>query len=131
MSLTYAPHIVYTLALISTSTHLLWHRKAVEEQQAQLGAQLTVLESLAGRLRTGERVSLAEIERMKRLARAQEGVPAESVFDQRRGSLLNEEVGWRDVFLGRRRPLDTVMNRSQEYEQKDWESLRDAVREEK
>jgi hypothetical protein len=117
MSLAYAPHIVYTLALISVSTHLLWHRKAVDAQRSHLGAQITVLESLTGRLRGGERISQADIDRLKNLVRAQEAAtPAPQT-----GSLLAEEVGWKDVFFGRTQPLES-MSRSEEYDQKDWES---------
>jgi hypothetical protein len=122
MSTAYVPHVVYSLAFISLSTHLLWQRKAADTQRAQINARLSVLESLAGRLRAGEQVPQGEIDRLQNLVRGKN----DSEAAPRQGSLLAEEVGWKDVFFGRSQPAERLA-RSDLHDQKDLEACENQI----
>jgi len=87
----YVPELAYALAFSSISVHLLWQRRAAETDRRHYSARLSILGELAGRLRTGEVVSDAEVARLRRLA--------ETVGED---AHAGESIGWRDVIFGRK-----------------------------
>jgi len=110
----YVPHLIYSTALTSLSFHLLFHKRQAEVDRAHLTAQVSILESLVQQLRSGQNVPVEEIDRLSKLSKTHEG--GEST-----GARM-EKVGWREVFLGRKREED-----SGERETKDWEEVRREV----
>lgn len=108
----YLPHLVYSLAVTSLATHLLWRRTSANEERLQIGAQITLLESLSQRIRAGD-VSDVEVERLRRLARTESSEPKPA-------TTVNEEIRWRDVILGKTR-TSSGKARSEEYDRRDWE----------
>jgi hypothetical protein len=107
----YLPHIIYSIALTSISTHLLIKRKAVAEERANVTAQISILESIVQQLRSDLPISEDKLERMKRLSRAHK-IPEIS----ENGS-PNNHVKWGDVFLGNKTTPE-----SSELEKKDLET---------
>lgn len=85
------------MAVTSIGIHLLTHRKAAEAERAQISAQISILESTAQRLKSGEVIPDREFERLRRLARSQE-IPRVSSDE----GVERETIGWRDVLLGRK-----------------------------
>jgi hypothetical protein len=65
----YVPHLIYSVALTSVSTHLLLQRKSIAEQRASISAQISILESIVQRLRSNEDMSDSELAQLKKLAR--------------------------------------------------------------
>src|SRR5262245_60846923 len=90
----YLPHVLYSVALTSLSMHLLVPRQAGAEQRARISGQLSLLESLAQTLRSNAPISEAEVDKLKKLARAHARV---SNNDAQRSGL-----SWRDVFRSSR-----------------------------
>jgi len=93
MTTRYIPHIVYTIALTSISTHLLWHRKEYEEQRRHHETHISLLENTIARLKSGERASEKEFERIIKFGKGPELDTVEEV---------KEIIGWRAVLLGRK-----------------------------
>jgi hypothetical protein len=79
----YVPHLLYSIGIVSLSMQTLWHRKEWEAQRSQAAAQISVLESVAQRLRSGERIDSREIARLRRMVRiassSEEKSPAEII----------------------------------------------------
>jgi hypothetical protein len=92
----YIPHVIYSTALTSLSFHLLFHKKQAEMDRSHLSAQISILESLAHRLRSGQDVSDEEVERLFRLAQTHEETHAKGVMP------MKEKVRWKDVFWGKK-----------------------------
>ena len=111
------PHILYSTFLTSASIHLLWQRKASEDDRARKNAQITILEDLAQQLRTGAPISDEEVDRLKKLARVQGGQgTGEDGVGGSGGP--QSEVRWTEVLWGRK----TVDQKSNDaLEQKDVE----------
>lgn len=87
-------------ALTSLSFHLLFARRDAAAKHAQFTARITILESLVGRLRTGERVADAEIDKLTSLSRKiQQGNEDDDLGRslQPRGP----SVSWKEVLLGK------------------------------
>jgi hypothetical protein len=115
---TYVPHLIYSTILTSISFHLLFQKKQSEVDRAHLTAQMTTLESLAHRLRSGQDVSDKEVERLCRLAKTHEDTYLE------RAGAKKEIIGWRDVFLGRKTEGDVGQYETMNFEQgEDLDSL--------
>jgi hypothetical protein len=115
MSWAYIPHLLYSLGIVSISTHLLWHRKEWEAQRAHAAAQISVLESITQRLKNGERMDPKEIERLQRMVRGKEDTNSTSPSDS---ALSAEEIRWKEVLLGKAgagRDADA-------YDRRDWEA---------
>ncbi|KIP03216.1 hypothetical protein PHLGIDRAFT_121776 [Phlebiopsis gigantea 11061_1 CR5-6] len=53
MTTKYLPEVVYTIALTSLSTHMLWQRKDAADARAHYDARLRLLADTAARLRAG------------------------------------------------------------------------------
>jgi hypothetical protein len=111
---TYVPHLLYSLGIVSISTHMLWHRKEWEAQRAHAAARITVLESITGRLRGGERIDPQEIERLQRMVR---GRGERDNLETSDASFSPEETRWREVLLGKA----GVGQSANTYDQKDWD----------
>jgi hypothetical protein len=93
----FLPHVLYSLAITSLSIHLILHKKEVDAQRANLTAQISILESIAQRLKW-DKPPDDELKRLKRLARAHEaGSPVQ-------GLSKDLTVSWKDVILGAKRP---------------------------
>ncbi|KIJ05726.1 hypothetical protein PAXINDRAFT_21041 [Paxillus involutus ATCC 200175] len=108
---TYLPHILYSTALTSVSIHLLWQRKAAEEDRARHNAQITILEDLTQQLRSGVPMADDEINRLRGLAQSHgEGGEA-----QRQSA---GEIRWMDVIWGKK------VVAKDEWEQRDLEQIR-------
>ncbi|KDQ50881.1 hypothetical protein JAAARDRAFT_96532, partial [Jaapia argillacea MUCL 33604] len=113
ISTQYIPHLIYSLSLTSISFHLLWQRRAAADQRAQLTAQISILDSLAERLRSSEHISLDELRKLRRLARPKEELVA--------GPLSGGgEIGWKDVIFGKTTAQDNKS--SEEWERRDWDA---------
>lgn len=90
------PHIVYSALLTSASIHLLWQRKASEDDRARKNAQITILEDLVHQLRAGAPITDEEVGRLKKLARVQgeRGMSEEGVVGG------ESKVAWTEVLWG-------------------------------
>ena len=64
---TYLPHVVYATALTSLALHLLVTKKDTDETLRRADARISLLDGLATRLRSGERVHADELARVQRL----------------------------------------------------------------
>lgn len=113
LRLGYVPHIVYSLALTSISMHLLYQRRAAQEDRSRLSAKISILESLLQRLDEGERISPGELERQQKLAGLLDSHSSESRD-------TDTKIGWKDVLLGRKEQHA----RRGGWDQKDWEKGR-------
>ena len=135
--LEYLPHLLYSTALTSISMHHLYQRKAAAEERSHVAAQITILEDLRARRSAPEPIPEREVERLLHLARSHDvwaaraeaeaaaragdtastgaGMNVKSVHMQARPG---EEIGWREVLLGRR--FDS--RRTEELDRKDLES---------
>ncbi|EIN06751.1 hypothetical protein PUNSTDRAFT_105917 [Punctularia strigosozonata HHB-11173 SS5] len=122
MSLRYVQHILYSVAITSISIHLLNTRKSAEATRSQLRAQISVLETIAQRLRSGEDVSDAEISRLQRLLRANEVDALESTSTSDK-----DEIGWREVLLGRKR-REAERLKTEELDRRDMERVEASIR---
>ena len=99
MSTRYIPHIIYSIAITSITTHLLNQRKEFEDTRYRIQTHIALLESTVQRLRAGEDVPEIEFERIEKLKseeRLDRGVA--------RGVKVEggETIGWREVLLGRK-----------------------------
>ncbi|KII95604.1 hypothetical protein PLICRDRAFT_170232 [Plicaturopsis crispa FD-325 SS-3] len=112
----YLPHLVYSLAVTSISIHLLWQRKTADAERAKIAGQISILESIVHDFRSGKHIPDVELERLKKLAR-ERGEP-----EIPEGGLLKEEIGWREVFFGRKRVAGVV--RESEWDRRDLEKAR-------
>ncbi|KAI5988175.1 hypothetical protein EDD15DRAFT_1388207 [Pisolithus albus] len=115
---TYLPHILYSTALTSVSIHLLWRRKAFEDDRARHDAQITLLEDLARQLRSGSSITDEEISRLRKLVEVHRGTTSEDAA----GGVREHRISWRDVFWGKKAD---DRSKADEWEQKDLEQLRE------
>ncbi|KAM5544961.1 hypothetical protein V8D89_001072 [Ganoderma adspersum] len=134
--LEYLPHLLYSTALTSIAMHHLYQRKAAADERSHVAAQISILEDLRTRLSAREPIPEREIEQLWHLARSHDvwvaraeaeaaaragdtastGANVKSVHMQARPG---EEIGWREVLLGRR--FDS--RRTEELDRKDLESV--------
>jgi len=117
MSLRYAPHIVYSLALTSVSMHLLYQRREAEEDRSRLSARISILESLVDRLNRGERINQGEVDRLRKLGGLLD--TPESIFMD-----THSKIRWRDVLLGRKEHHVA----SSDWDQKDLEKVEQDIK---
>jgi hypothetical protein len=91
----YLPHVLYSLALTSVSINLVGKRKSVDDEKSRVEAQISILESLKEQLLSKTPPSVAEIERLKKLARpAGEDVATKPLPKE-------EETTWSTIFSGK------------------------------
>lgn len=114
---TYLPHILYSTALTSVSIHLLWRRKAFEDDRARHDAQITILEDLAHQLRSGSSITDEEVDRLRKLVQVHQGTNEEAA-----GGVQEHSISWKDVFWGKK---TDDRSKADEWEQKDLEQLRE------
>ena len=91
----YLPHVLYSLAATTISIHLVGTRAVCGEERARINAQISVLETIAQRLRSNESILDDELERLKTLAR-----PAEKAAPEA-GS--QEAIRWGDILWSQKR----------------------------
>lgn len=113
MSLRYMPHIVYSLALTSFSMHLLYERRATEEDRAHYSGKISILETLVQNLEQGQTMDPREVERLRKLA----GFSTSHAPDIARNL---PRIGWKEVLLGKA-PSEQTLNGSALRDQGDWE----------
>jgi hypothetical protein len=117
MSLRFMPHIVYSLALTSFSMHLLYERRATEEDRAHYSGKISILETLVQNLEHGRKMDSQEVERLRKLAGISTSpVPKEVGRNQ-------SEIGWKEVLLGKPHSEQTL-NGSASRDQGDWDKRR-------
>lgn len=109
MTTKFLPEIIYSLALTSLSTHMLWLRKDSEEQRAHYTARINLLEQTIRHVRAGEPVPQHDYDTLRRLANETGAERAAA-----RGVETTEEITWREVLLGRKG------EQSEKYEARDW-----------
>jgi len=115
------PHIVYSLALTSFSMHLLYERRATEEDRAHYSGKISILETLVQNLEHGRKMDSQEVERLRKLAGISTSpVPKEVGRNQ-------SEIGWKEVLLGKPHSEQTL-NGSASRDQGDWDKLEAEVR---
>lgn len=105
----YLPHALYSVAITSISIHLVSQKRTFSDERARVKAQISILESMSEHLQSDKPFSTEEFERMQRLARPQEQHVAE-VQDK-------DAIGWKEVFLGRKKTGDEMS----EWDKKDME----------
>ncbi|KAI1788331.1 hypothetical protein LXA43DRAFT_950197 [Ganoderma leucocontextum] len=129
--LEYLPHLLYSTALTSIAMHHLHQRKAAADERSHVAAQISILEDLRARLSLREPIPEREVERLWHLARSHDvwaaraeaeaagadGTHAGSVKSVHMQARPGEEIGWREVLLGRR--FDS--RRTEELDRKDLE----------
>jgi len=113
MSLRYMPHIVYSLALTSFSMHLLYERRATEEDRAHYSGKISILETLVHNLEQGRTMDAREVERLRKLA----GFCTSHVSEIGRGQ---SKIGWKEVLLGKTASEQTL-NGLASRDRGDWE----------
>ncbi|KAI0071176.1 hypothetical protein K474DRAFT_1652816 [Panus rudis PR-1116 ss-1] len=121
MTTRYIPHIIYTTALISVSTHALYQRKKHEDERLHTEAHISLLDSLITRLRAGETIPEKEFTLLDKFTRDPEVDRAAA-----RGLEAKEEMGWREVLFGRKRSEEDaagVRKRQEEWDRKDLEKV--------
>jgi len=91
----YLPHVIYSVAILSLSIHLVNQRKLASEERSRIAARTSILESIAEQLRSDKPLSENELEKLKRLARPLERNPDEEV--------LGGTIAWKEIFLGRKK----------------------------
>ena len=99
MTTRYIPHIIYAVALTSSSIHLLNHRKNAAEERALLRARESVLVSIIEKLKKGDNMSDAEITRLRYLGERKE---FEGMVKQELQTSGVPTTSWRDTFLGKK-----------------------------
>ena len=113
----YLPHIIYTTAIISISTHALDLRKLHEEHRVHYETYISLLESTVNRLKAGEVVPERDFDRLRNLAKEPESDRAAA-----RGLETKDEIGWWEVVFGRKRPdMEHARQRSEELDKRDLE----------
>lgn len=113
MSLRFMPHIIFSLALTSFSMHLLYERRAAEEDRAHYSGKISLLETLIQNLEQGQKMDLREVERLRGLAGLSTSHIAAVTRNQPR-------IGWKEVLLGKT-PSEQTLNGSALRDQGDWE----------
>jgi len=94
----YLPHVLYSTALTSLSVHLLTRKRAAQDDRQRLAARTSILEGLVGRLRSGEHIPDAEIERMLRLGKTED----EDTIASREAQRTEIDTTWKTAIFGRR-----------------------------
>jgi len=100
--------------------HLLYERRAAEEDRAHYSGKISILETLVRNLEQGQTMDPREVERLRKLA----GVSPSHVSDISRDE---SKIGWKEVLLGKA-PSEQTLNGSALRDQGDWEKLKAEVR---
>lgn len=108
------PHIVYSLALTSFSIHLLYERRAAEEDRAHYSGKISILETLVQHLEQGRKMDAQEVERLRKLAGFSASLAPGDV------GRIEPKIGWKAVLLGKR-PSEQILIGSASRDQGDWE----------
>jgi len=135
MTTRYIPHIIYSLAIVSISTHLLAKKSEFQDVRLHANTHISVLSDIASRMRAGERGADidSEIERAKKVYGWGGNVAETDKLEKERLAARGvehrgESLGWRDVILGRKSSEDDV-SRREEYDRKDLAKVRAEVEE--
>ncbi|KIY71445.1 hypothetical protein CYLTODRAFT_122957 [Cylindrobasidium torrendii FP15055 ss-10] len=85
----YWPHVVYSIAITSCSVHLVTQKNEQKDEKSRVDAKISVLESIASRLKQGERIQAEEMARLQRLVASHSTKPEEGLT-------------WREAFFGKK-----------------------------
>ena len=97
--------------------HLLYERRAAEEDRAHFSGKISILETLVEDPKQGQTMDPQEVERLRKLA----GVSASHApKDVGRNE---SKIGWKEVLLGRK-PSEQTLIGSASRDQGDWERRR-------
>ncbi|KAJ4483888.1 hypothetical protein J3R30DRAFT_1845345 [Lentinula aciculospora] len=88
----YLPHILYSVANVSLSLHLVYQRNTFADERARVNAQESVLQSIVDELRSNSPLSPADLQRLRRLARNHK---------HKEDDVFEEKISWKDALLGR------------------------------
>ena len=110
------PHIIYSLTLTSFSMHLLYERRAAEEDRAHYSGKISILEALVRNLEQGQTMDPREVERLRKLGGFSTSHVPEINRDQ-------SKIGWKEALLGKT-PSEQALNGSTMRDQRDWEKSR-------
>jgi hypothetical protein len=91
---TYLPHVLYSVAVISLSMHLVSERKTSSDERARMNARISILQSISEQLQSGRPLLSDDLERTKRLTR----FPEQSLFEFG----LKDPIGWKEVIFGQK-----------------------------
>ncbi|KAF8632490.1 hypothetical protein AX15_001859 [Amanita polypyramis BW_CC] len=105
----YIPHALYAIAVTSISIHLVNKRRTFSDEKANVNARISILESIAEQLQSNKSIPNAELERLKRLARA----PVKENL-----TTGAEHISWKEVVFGREQQASDELNH---WEKKDLE----------
>lgn len=100
----YAFPLLSAAVLSALSFNVFAQRRAASTQKAQLEAHTTILESLVGRFKAGERVTDGEIARLLKLAKGDEPKTLENEGD----AVTEGGVAWKEVLLGKKMKEDAA-----------------------
>ncbi|KAH7876611.1 uncharacterized protein C8R40DRAFT_105252 [Lentinula edodes] len=89
----YLPHMVYSVANVSLSLHLVYQRNTFADERARVNAQESVLQSILDELRSNSSLSPADLQRLRRLAR--------NPVHKEEEVMVEEKISWKDALLGR------------------------------
>ncbi|KAK0491044.1 hypothetical protein IW261DRAFT_1435330 [Armillaria novae-zelandiae] len=90
MSTSYLPHILYSMAIMSLSVHLVYQKHSLRKEKGRVTGQISVLEDVVTQLRSGEHLSREELQRLKKLA-----MPSLEQEEK-------EEITWKEALLGKK-----------------------------
>ncbi|KAI0091228.1 hypothetical protein BDY19DRAFT_991799 [Irpex rosettiformis] len=115
----YLQHVLYSLAITSISIHYLWHKRESEEQRRHYTTRIGLLEDTVKQLRVGERVSETDLDMLRKLAMEPGSFSAAA-----RGVEPEDEIGWREMLLGRKTDNGNAKAASEKWDEIDLEKLR-------
>ncbi|PVG02406.1 hypothetical protein CPB86DRAFT_750991 [Serendipita vermifera] len=107
MSSSYIPQIVLACAFTSVSIHLINQRREMETAKRRSSAQVTALEDVVRRLRVGETVSDAEMQKMRKRVGLLNSHHANDdkengIFDDApTASSSQKPTAWKEVIMGK------------------------------
>jgi len=96
--------------------HLLYERRATEEDRAHYSGKISILETLVRNLEQGQTMDPQEVERLRKLAGASTSHVSETNRNQ-------AKIGWKEVLLGKP-PSEQTLNGLASRDQGDWEKCR-------
>ena len=94
--------------------HLLYERRAAEEDRSHYSGKISILETLVQDLEQGQKMESQEVERLRKLA----GISASHVPKQ--AGMHQPKIGWKEVLLGKS-PSEQTLNGLTSRDRGDWE----------
>ncbi|KAG7449197.1 uncharacterized protein BT62DRAFT_929177 [Guyanagaster necrorhizus] len=89
MSTSYLPHVLYSMAIMSLSVHLVYQKHSMRQEKGRVTGQISILEDVITQLRSGTHLSRTELQRLRKLA-----MPSSKEE--------KEEITWKEALLGKK-----------------------------